>query len=132
VRIERRKAMKLSNEKILADIAKLREISKKVLPIKASYAIAKNMKKIEDELEIYYKEREKLIDKYAEKDENGNVKIDETGFIVFRDKESWDREIKELLAIENDIEIHKFPIDVLEGYNMSPVELMLIEYMIEE
>lgn len=124
--------MKLSNEKILADIAKLREISKKVLPIKASYAIAKNMKKIEDELEIYYKEREKLIDKYAEKDENGNVKIDETGFIVFRDKESWDREIKELLAIENDIEIHKFPIDVLEGYNMSPVELMLIEYMIEE
>lgn len=124
--------MKLSNEKILADIAKLMEISKKVLPIKASYAIAKNMKKIEDELEIYYKEREKLIDKYAEKDENGNVKIDETGFIVFRDKESWDREIKELLAIENDIKIHKFPIDVLEGYNMSPAELMLIEYMIEE
>lgn len=124
--------MKLSNEKILADIVKLREISKKVLPIKASYAIAKNMKKIEDELEIYYKERDKLIDKYAEKDENGNVKIDETGFIVIRDKESWDREIKELLAIENDIKIHKFPIDVLEGYNMSPVELMLIEYMIEE
>jgi len=124
--------MKLSNEKILADIVKLREISKKVLPIKASYAIAKNMKKIEDELEIYYKERDRLIDKYAEKDENGNVKIDETGFIVFRDKEGWDREIKELLAIENDIKIHKFPIDVLEGYNMSPVELMLIEYMIEE
>lgn len=124
--------MKLSNEKILADIAKLMEISKKVLPIKASYAIAKNMKKIEDELEIYYKEREKLIDKYAEKDENGNIKIDETGFIVFRDKEGWDREIKELLAIENDIKIHKFPIDVLEGYNMSPAELMLIEYMIEE
>lgn len=124
--------MKLSNEKILADITNLREISKKVLPIKASYAIAKNLKKIEDELEIYYKEREKLIDKYAEKDENGNVKIDETGFIVFRDKEGWDREIKELLAIENDIKIHKFPIDVLEGYNMSPAELMLIEYMIEE
>lgn len=124
--------MKLSNEKILADIAKLREISKKELPIKASYAIAKNMKKIEDELEIYYKEREKLIDKYAEKDENGKIKIDETGFIVFRDTEGWDKEIKELLAIENDIKIHKFPIDVLEGYNMSPAELMLIEYMIEE
>ncbi|MGB4155862.1 MAG: hypothetical protein WBI88_09450 [Caldicoprobacterales bacterium] len=37
-----------------------------------------------------------------------------------------------LLAIENDIKIHKFPIDVLEGYNMSPAELMVIEYMIEE
>lgn len=124
--------MKLSNEKILTDIAKLREISQKQLPIKASYAIAKNLKKIEDELEIYYKEREKLIDKYAEKDENGKVKVDESGFIVFRDKEGWDKEIEELLAIENDIKIHTFPIDVLEGYNMSPAELMLIEYMIEE
>ena len=58
------------------------------------------MKKIEDELEIYYKEREKLIDKYAEKDENGNVKVDESGFVFLRDKEGWDKEIKELLAIE--------------------------------
>lgn len=124
--------MKLSNEKILADITKLREISKKELPIKASYAIAKNLKKIEDELEIYYKEREKLIDKYAEKDENGKIKVDNNGFIIFKDKEGWDKEIKELLAIENDIKIRKFPIDVLEGYNMSPAELMLIEYMIED
>lgn len=124
--------MKLSNEKILTDITKLREISKKELPIKASYAIAKNLKKIEDELEIYYKEREKLIDKYAEKDENGKIKVDNNGFIIFKDKEGWDKEIKELLAIENDIKIHTFSIDVLEGYNMSPAELMLIEYMIEE
>lgn len=124
--------MKLSNEKILTDITKLREISKRELPIKASYAIAKNLKKIEDELEIYYKEREKLIDKYAEKDENGKIKVDNNGFIIFKDKEGWDKEIKELLAIENDIKIHTFPIDVLEGYNMSPAELMLIEYMIEE
>lgn len=125
--------MKLSNEEILTDIAKLKEISQKQLPIKASYAIAKNLKRIEDELEVYYQEREKLIDKYAEKDDKGKVKADETGQIIFKDgcKGRWVKDIKELLAIENDIEIHKFPIDVLEGYSMSPEELMAIEYMIE-
>ena len=65
--------MKLSNEEILTDIAKLKEIAQKQLPIKASYAIAKNLKRIEDELEVYCQEREKLIDKYAEKDDKGKM-----------------------------------------------------------
>jgi len=41
--------MKLSNERILRDIPSLIEISKKQLPIKVSYAIAKNIAKIEAE-----------------------------------------------------------------------------------
>ena len=124
--------MRLSYEKILTDIPKLREISRRSLPIKASYAIAKNLKKIENELEIYYKERQKLINKYAEKDDKGEVKADESGQIIFKDKEGWERDIRELLSIENDIDIHRFSINVLEGYNMRPAELMIIEYMIED
>jgi len=60
--------MKLSNERILRDIPRLSEIIKKQLPVKVSYAIAKNIAKIEAELNVYNKEREKLLDKYAVKD----------------------------------------------------------------
>ncbi|MDP4144168.1 MAG: hypothetical protein Q8936_06730 [Bacillota bacterium] len=124
--------MKLSNERILNDVNKLGEITQKQLPIKVSYALAKNIAKIEAELKIYNKEREKLINQYAEKDEKGQVKADERGQIIFKEKERWEKDIKELLSIENDIDIHKFNINELNGYNMSASELMIIDYMIEE
>lgn len=124
--------MKLSNQRILSDIQNLRAISQKQLPVKASYAIAKNISKIEAELKIYDKERQKLIDKYAEKDDKGKVIADENGQIKFKDKDSWDKDIRVLLDIENNIDIHKFSIDLLEGYDISPAELQAIDYMIDE
>lgn len=124
--------MKLSNERILNDLKTLGEISQKQLPIKVSYAIAKNISKIESELKIYNKEREKLINKHAEKDDKGKVIADENGQIKFKDPEAWDKDIKELLAIENEIEVHKFHLEALEGYSMSAAELKAIDYMIDE
>lgn len=126
--------MKLSNERILNDAPILAQISQKQLPLKASYAIAKNIAKIESELKIYNKEREKLIEKYSEKDSEGKIAINENGHVKLKEEyiNDWNRDIKELLAIENDISIHKFPISVLEGHDMAPAELMLIDYMIEE
>lgn len=126
--------MKLSNERILTDIQKLRGLSDKQLPVKVSYALAKNINKIESELKVYEKERAKLIDKYAEKDEKGQLKSDEAGQIMFKDgcREQWDKDIKELLTIENEVDIHKFKLGALEGYSMAAAELMLIDYMIEE
>lgn len=126
--------MKLSNERILRDIPRLSEISKKQLPVKVSYAIAKNIAKIEAELNVYNKEREKLLDKYAVKDEHGNISVDENNQIKIREEyiTDWNRDIKELLSIENEVDIYKFSIDALEGYSMTPAELMIIDYMIEE
>lgn len=126
--------MKLSNERILRDIPKLSEIIKKQLPAKVSYAIAKNIAKIEAELNVYNKEREKLIEKYSVKDEQGKTIVDENNQIKIREEyiTDWNRDIKELLSIENEVDIHKFSIDALEGYSMTPAELMIIDYMIEE
>ncbi|WP_238884536.1 DUF1617 family protein [Clostridium sp. YIM B02551] len=126
--------VKLSNERIVNDAAKLKEIAQKQLQIKASYAIAKNISKIESELKIYNKEREKLIDKYAEKDEKGNIISYENGNVKFKDDciDLWNRDINELLAIENEIEIHKFSISLLDNCHISASELIAIDYMIEE
>jgi hypothetical protein len=126
--------MKLSNERILRDMPKLSEIIKKQLPVKVSYAIAKNIAKIEAELNVYNKEREKLIEKYAVKDEQSKTIVDENNQISIKEEhiKDWNRDIKELLSIENEVDIHKFSIDALEGYSMTPAELMIIDYMIEE
>ncbi|CEN87291.1 DUF1617 family protein [Paraclostridium sordellii] len=126
--------MKLTNKKILKDAMTIGAISNKELPIKVSYALAKNISKIEKELEIYNNEREKLIEKYSVKDENDKTVIDENNQIKIQDiyLEKWNKDIEELQNIEVEIDIHKFKLEELNGYNMTPAELMAIDYMIEE
>ncbi|CEK34135.1 hypothetical protein UMC2_13851 [[Clostridium] sordellii] len=126
--------MKLTNKKIVNDSMILMEISRKELPIKVSYALAKNISKIEKELEIYNSERQKLLDKYCVKDENGKNKVDENNQLKIQEEylKDWEQDIKELQNIELEIDIHKFKIDELNGYNMAPSELMAIDYMIED
>ena len=127
--------MKLTNRKIVNDANLLGNLTHKQLPIKVSYAIAKNISKIEKELEIYNKERQKLIEKYCLKDEEGNL-IDENNQFKIADGnlEAWNKDMNELLDIEIDINIHKFSKDDLfnSNCNITPGELMLIDYMIEE
>ena len=126
--------MKLSNRKILNDLNGLRNLEGKQLPVKVSYAIAKNINKLESESKIYEKERLKRLEKYSELDQDDNIKADENGVAIFKDgcKEQWEKDINELMDIENDVDIHMFKLELLEGYVLSPSEIMLIEYMIEE
>ena len=125
--------MKLSNERILIDSPRLAEISKKQLPIKVSYAIAKNIAKLESELKVYNSQRQKLIEKYSIKDKDGKTIIDEENKLKIQPEhmEDWNKDFKELIEIENEVDIHKFPIGYLDGYVISASELMVIDYMIE-
>lgn len=126
--------MKLTNKKILNDAMTIGAISNKELPIKVSYAIAKNISKLEKELQIYNQEREKLIEKYSVKDDDNKTIIDENNQIKIQDKylDAWNKDIKELQEIEVEIDMHKFKLEELNGYNITPAELMAIDYMIEE
>lgn len=127
--------MKFTNRKLLGMTATLNVISGKSLPIKASYAIAKNLTKIQSELDIFNKERTKLVDKFCKKDENGKPVIKNGNFEVKQENlEEWNKNMNELLKIEVEIEPYKFSLNVFEGkdYELTPSELMAIDFMIEE
>ena len=128
--------MKLSNEKILNTINVLGNLNNTQLPIKLAYAISKNINKIDIELKTYNDEKVKLINKYAEKDKEGKVISDEHGHIIIEEKhkEDWNNDISELLSIENEIDIHKIQLDDLlnANYNISPAELSMIDFIIED
>ncbi|MPM33360.1 hypothetical protein SDC9_79933 [bioreactor metagenome] len=124
--------MKLSNEKLANSINVLTKLTNMELPIKFSYALSKNITKIDRELEVYNKERAKLIDKYGEKDEEGKLKTKEDGTINITDVENWNKDLKELLEIENEIDIHVIDLDSVNAdINITPGELMVIGYMFE-
>ncbi|MDT8715432.1 hypothetical protein IAI10_02015 [Clostridium sp. 19966] len=125
--------MKLSNEKMLTVHPALLAIAQKQLPVKASYAIAKNISKIESELKPYNTEREKLLKQYAVLEKDGKIKADDNGQVTIKNDclEAWNKDIRELLAIENEVDIHKFSINVLEGFNMSAAEIINLDFMLE-
>ena len=116
------------------DSKRLAEIAQKQLPVKASYAIAKNIGKIEAELILYNKERQKLLEQYGSRGEDSELIIGDNGSLAIEksDIKDWNKAITELLNIESEIVIHKFPIEALEGTIMTASELILIDYMIEE
>lgn len=128
--------MKLSNEKILNTINVLGNLNNAQLPIKVAYAVSKNINKIESELKAYNTEKAKLIEKYSEKDEEGKVISNEQGHVTIKNEhiEDWNRDINELLSIENEVDIHKIQLNDLlnANYNISPAELTLIDFMIND
>ena len=126
--------MKLSNRELLNSLSGLRSLSQKELPIKLSYAIAKNLKAIEKELVIYEKERHKLVKKYAKLDKEGNPQIDEYKNYIIKEENAldWQNDIKELLDIIVDLNIHKVNLNALEGVKISPSKLGTIDFMLDE
>lgn len=128
--------LNLSNERIVNTINVLGELNNAKLPVKVAYAITKNINKINSELKAYNEEKAKLIDKYSEKDEEGKLKTDEIGNVTLKEEhiEDWNRDIKELLSIENEVDIHMIQLDDLlnSNYNISPAELSVIDFMIND
>ncbi|WP_373205269.1 hypothetical protein [Clostridium tertium] len=122
--------MKLSNEKLVNSVGVLNKLTGMELPIKLSYALSKNITKIDRELIIYNKERQKLIEKYGAKDEEGKLNNREDGTIDIVDTENWNKDLRELLGIENDIDIHVIDLENIDSdINITPGELMLTDYM---
>ena len=128
--------LNLSNERIVNTINVLGKLNNAQLPIKVAYAISKNVNKIESELKVYNTEKDKLVNKYGEKDKEGKLKVDENGNIPLKEEhiEDWNRDIKELLSIENEIDIYMINLDDLlnSNYNISPAELSAIDFMIND
>ena len=125
--------MKIKNEALVNSVQVLRKLNNAELPVRVSYKLAKNIKSIEKELNIYEEEKQKFINKYCEKDDEGNNKINEDGTIKIIDTEKWNKDIKELLDIEAEINIEKINIDELgkSDFKITPSELSLIDYMIK-
>lgn len=125
--------MKLNNEKLINSIVVLSKLTNMELNIKVSYAVAKNINKIEKDLEVYNAEKAKLINKYGEKDEEGKLKTREDGTVNIEDIENWNKDIKELLSLESEIDIHKINEEDLFKCecNITPGELMLVDYLFQ-
>ncbi|WP_291653793.1 hypothetical protein [Clostridium sp.] len=127
--------MRISNEKLLSSVDILSKLMDMDLNIRVSYILARNISTIEKEITIYNNEREKLIKKYGVKDENENLKLNEDNTIQLKNEciGNWNRDIKDLLDLEIDVNIELIDKEDLFkcNCNISARELILIDYMIK-
>ena len=127
--------MKLKNKTIL-DFAGL-SFGDKHFPVKIAFAIAVNAEAIESALKAYNKQRAELIEKSVRKDENGDFMIREDGSYDIIDIETWNRDIKELLEAEAEVNITTITMDDLkkcdegEFDSLSVAEVSLMRFMVE-
>lgn len=127
--------MKLTNQQILNFINS--DISAKKLPVKLAYAISVNFSNVAPAIRAYNEQRNKLIDKYAKKDDDGKP-LAENGLYLFEDRTGWDKSVTELLGIEAEVNITQVPEKVLEKCDspefdtLTVTELSAIQFMIKQ
>ena len=99
--------MKVKLGELKEMVTGLYAIQGKKFPVKISYAIAKNVKKLAEEHADYEKQRIKLCEEFANKDNDGNpILIDGKYDIPEQNLEEFNDSVNELRDAEIDVDIH--------------------------
>lgn len=111
----------------------LKGLSQKPLKARCAYAVGKILKAADAEMTTFNEARMDLINKYGEKDENGQLKSDENGnvHIDMQQLENFNKELKELLDTTIEINANKIFIDDLGEVEFTPTEMTQLEDFIE-
>lgn len=121
--------MKMSNRTLVKTINGLLSFKNNGTrkPIKAIYAINRNIEMLDKAAIPFQESRNELIEKYCDKKENGDI-VAKKGM-----EQSLESELGELLdGIEVDVDVYKIPISLIENIEASELEFEAISMMLEE
>jgi len=109
-------------------------MSNKEMPIKTSFKVARIAKELDKEYQLFNETRRKAIETYGEKDENGELKIDDKGNVaLIQDKiETFSAEMNELLNNEVSLNTAPFTLSELEGITLTPAQTSTLLPFVEE
>ena len=102
------------------------------LSFKTALSIAKNIKEIDEVLQVYENKRKELINKYGEKDEKGEL-ITEGDNVKLTNRAAFVNEFNALAMEDVDIEIKKISVDDLENVtSLTLSDINDISFLLEE
>lgn len=131
--------MKITNRQVIEFINNVsaNKLASKRLPVKVAYAISRNLDKMNNIITSYETARKTLLDQYAEKDEEGKAKVKDGNYVIREDqKQAFSDEMKELLEVENEIDLHTINMDEVEKCDtdkydsLTTADLMTLDIMI--
>lgn len=118
---------KLTNIEMSNHLMALKNISGKVSG-KLAYAVSRNMRKLANEVFEFDEIRNKLINKYGEKNDDGifAIKIGSDSYNKFI------KEISEFTDIEHEVDIYSVKSEILYNSDLNADEMLQLDFMIEE
>lgn len=112
----------------------LRELVKEKLPFKASYWLRRDLDVISKVYQPFIDSKMVLFKEFAELDESGNPKVDESGMnvrLIDEKKEEFWKQYMELAGKEVEVEIYPLSIGWFDKVEGTVEELAAIDFLLE-
>lgn len=113
--------------------AALRKLNAQELPLRTAFKLKGITKKVQEELDKYEEVRQSALQKYGDKDEQGNLRIQEDGAVALSSDglRAFVLELNELTSL--DIELSSIALTELgEKLSLSVDELLLLDGLVVE
>lgn len=125
--------IKVQINDLLNSTEALQKLSKTDLKAKLAWQVARLLKAADKEIQEFNETRLKLIQKYGEKDESGELITDEKGNckILPDSLDSFSTELNELVNSEIELNVNKIAIDDLDSISFTPADMNSLENFID-
>ena len=122
--------------KIINSQQALSDLVRQKLPIKTSYWLSRNSKLLAKEVETLDALRSNLLEEHGEKDADGKFVILEGGAnqIVLKPsmREEFWKQFNDLLSCKVEVKLKIVKLEQLGNIEIAPLDLTVLDYMIEE
>lgn len=125
--------IKMTLNELMNAAPALRELSEKSFTGATTFKIARLIREVDKEIKTFEEERMKIVNKYGEKDENGELATQEDGTVkIIEDKiNECNQELVDLLNAEVEINAEKLKEEVFEKIELTPALVIAIEGLVE-
>ena len=127
--------IEVTTEDIINSVDPLKEFITFPLKAKVAYQVARLVREIEKEYNLFQERRSAAIHKFADKDKNDEVKVDENGqiHVAKENVETFTKEINELLESKVELNAEKIKLNDLNCDVSSQMMINLMPFIeIEE
>lgn len=125
--------IKVSIATLLNSTEALQKLSTTDLKAKLAWQVARLLKAADKEIQEFNETRMKLIQKYGEKDENGElIKDEKDNCRISNDvAEEFSTQLNDLIQAEVEINVNKINIDELDNITFTPADMAMLENFIQ-
>ena len=120
--------IQITLQELITSFPALKALADKEVPAKVAFLVAGIINKISEEYKTFENTRESLIRKYGEKDQNGEVKVQDDGTVLITPQwlDSFNHDLQELLETKVTIVNELIPLSALEALNFTANDMRLL------
>ena len=125
----------VTNNRLAQSAQALQVLSQERLPVKAAFAITRNLRVLQDQLKDVEEVRQRLLKEKAILDEQDNPKVDEDGQAQFdsdEEREAFLKAVNDLYSEEVEVDIRKVTIDSFGDAEVPAAVLYALDWMVDD